>query len=93
MMTCLECAGAHRDEQASGVCGSCGAAVCAHHAHVLHYPGHQTTMGGAEQPPRRELRCGFCAAAHPGARRADDPAEVGVEPCGHDRCLCPAGAS
>lgn len=81
-MKCLECAGCGREESAVGVCGSCGAAACAHHARVRHHPGRPASTGSRGRAARRELLCGVCApSADPVLRRADDPAETALTTC------------
>ncbi|MCC9710617.1 DUF2180 family protein [Streptomyces sp. MNU76] len=66
-MSCLDCAGIGAQVAAVGICGQCGAAVCAVHSEVSQQflsctkPVSRTVV---TEPPVRRLLCGTCAAAY-----------------------------
>ena len=72
-MNCFDCAALGGDAAAVAVCGDCGAAVCAGHAHVTARWLTRTMVINrvvAVEPPARTIRCSVCQAARDAAPAA-----------------------
>ena len=72
-MNCFDCGAHGGDAAAVAVCGDCGAAVCAGHAHVTARWLTRTMAINrvvAVEPPARTIRCAVCQAARDAAPAA-----------------------